>query len=240
VLKEIPKDSAGKILKRELKGHGRLRDVTWGDNSGIMNTCVECAMGICSYSFEEFVEKVRAFHGFEAPGVIIGGYMVDLAYRYLPPNGAYDALCETPKCLPDAIQLLTPCSIGNGWLVVINTGRYALILYDKVTGEGVRVFVDTAKVDGWPEIRDWYFRTKPKKEKKIEDLLHEIREAGSAICSVQAVRVSGRFLGKKHRGAFAVCPVCRESYPAEDGPLCLGCKDGDICVVVSPLVAGRQ
>ena len=81
---------------------------------------------IRSYTFEEFMEKVRAFHGFNAPGLAIGGFMVDLAYRHLPKEGLFDALCETPKCLPDAIQLLTPCTVGNSWLTVINLGRYAL------------------------------------------------------------------------------------------------------------------
>ena len=80
---------------------------------------------IKSYMFQEFVDLVSSFHGYAAPGVIIGGFMVDLAYRYLPEEGLFDALCETPKCLPDAIQLLTPCTLGNGWLTVVNTGRFA-------------------------------------------------------------------------------------------------------------------
>ena len=41
-------------------------------------------MNICSYTFEEYVERVRAFHGFAAPGVLIGGFMVDAACRSLP------------------------------------------------------------------------------------------------------------------------------------------------------------
>ena len=31
-------------------------------------------MNIRNYTFEEFVERVKAFHGYEAPGVIIGGF----------------------------------------------------------------------------------------------------------------------------------------------------------------------
>ncbi len=88
-------------------------------------------MKIRNYTFEEFVDRVKEFHGYEAPGVIIGGFMIDLAYRHLPEGGLFDALSETPKCLPDAIQLLTPCTVGNGWLTVVNVGRYALTLYDQ-------------------------------------------------------------------------------------------------------------
>ena len=43
-------------------------------------------MNICSYTFEEYVERVRSFHGFAAPGVVIGGFMVDLAYQHLPED----------------------------------------------------------------------------------------------------------------------------------------------------------
>lgn len=189
-------------------------------------------MMVCSYSIEEYIEKVRAFHGFTAPGVIIGGFMVDLAYRSLPQEGLFDALCETPKCLPDAVQLLTPCTIGNGWLTIVNTGRYALILFDKTTGQGVRVYVDVARVDRWPEIKAWYFKTTSKGEQNEQNLLREIKGAGSTICNLFKVAVSERFLKKKHRGSFAICPRCGEAYPAVDGPSCLGCADGSIFIPV--------
>jgi formylmethanofuran dehydrogenase subunit E len=127
-------------------------------------------MNIRSYTFEEFVERVHVFHGFAAPGVLIGGFMVDLAYQHLPQEGLFDAISETPKCLPDAVQLLTPCTVGNGWLTVINLGRYAITLYDKSNGQGVRVFLDPAKIEAWSEIKGWFFKLKTKKEQ--DDQLH--------------------------------------------------------------------
>jgi len=180
---------------------------------------------IRSYTFEEFVERVRAFHTFAAPGVLIGGFMVDLAYRHLPEEGLFDAIAETPKCLPDAIQLLTPCTVGNGWLTVLKLGRYALTLYDKRTGEGIRVFLDPAKIEPWSEIKNWFFKLKPKKEQDDQLLMKQIKEAGASICGIQQVRVAGRILEKEHRVGFAVCPRCKESYPIGDGALCLACQD---------------
>jgi len=180
---------------------------------------------IKSYTFEEFVDHVSSFHGYAAPGVIIGGFMVDLVYRYLPAEGLFDALCETPKCLPDAIQLLTPCTLGNGWLTVVNTGRFALTLYDKETGNGVRVFVNPVRLNGWSEIRAWFFKLKQKKEQNNQLLMAEIREAGAGICDLQKVKVADRFLRKLHRGGFAICSCCGEAYPVDDGPICVGCRD---------------
>jgi formylmethanofuran dehydrogenase subunit E len=182
-------------------------------------------MNIRSHTFEDYVERVRTFHGFAAPGVLIGGFMVDLAYQHLPKEGLFDAISETPKCLPDAIQLLTPCTVGNGWLTVMNLGRYAMTLYNKETGEGVRVFLDPEKIEPWSEIKNWFFKLKPKKEQDDQLLVRQIKEAGAAICSVTRVKVAGRILEKQHRAGFAVCPLCKESYPTTDGALCLGCQD---------------
>lgn len=41
-------------------------------------------MSFGSRTHEEFMEEARAFHGYPAPGLIIGGYMVELAKRHMP------------------------------------------------------------------------------------------------------------------------------------------------------------
>lgn len=181
-------------------------------------------MPVCSYSFREYVEYVRSFHGYAAPGVLIGGFMVDLAARNLPPQILTDALCETSKCLPDAIQILTPCTIGNGWLKIVNHGRFALTLYNKHTGEGVRVSVDPIALEKWPEIRDWFFKFKSKQEQNIEALMAEIEEAGASYCTARYVKIAEAVREKKHRVGFTICPCCGEAFPLADGLLCLGCQ----------------
>jgi formylmethanofuran dehydrogenase subunit E len=189
-------------------------------------------MNIRSYTFEEYIERVRSFHGFAAPGVVIGGFMVDLAYQHLPKEGLFDAICETSACLPDAIQLLTPCTVGNGWLRVINIGRFALTLYDKHNGEGTRVFLDPLKLDAWSEIKSWFFQQKPKEEQDSQLLMEQIKEAGASICGLQQVKIPPHFLRNHHRAGFAICPRCEESYPIADGVICLGCQ-GAVPYIVS-------
>ncbi len=39
---------------------------------------------IGKYSFDEYVELVKSFHGYAAPGLIMGGFMVDLDLSRLP------------------------------------------------------------------------------------------------------------------------------------------------------------
>ena len=183
-------------------------------------------MNIGPYSIEDYMHLVKSFHGNIAPGIIISGFMVDLAMKNLQDGVLFDAISETQTCLPDAIQLLTPCTIGNGWLKVMDFGRYALCLYDKNQGKGIRVFLDTEKLKGWPEINTWFFKLKPKKEQDPITLRDRIIDAGPDILTVQHVTVDNAFLGKKGKGVIGTCPSCGEAYPAKDGTVCLACQGG--------------
>jgi formylmethanofuran dehydrogenase subunit E len=114
----------------------------------------------------------------------------------------------------------------------VNIGRYALTLYNKESGEGVRVFVETEKLDPWTELKTWFFKLKPKKEQDTALLLSQIKEAGSGIFGVQKVKVADHIVQRRKRGSLAVCPKCQEGYPLNDGPLCLACS-GKIILYVS-------
>lgn len=181
-------------------------------------------MNIGSYSYDEYLQMVKSFHGHIAPGLVIGGFMVDLAMRQLPDGVLFDAISETAACLPDAVQLLTPCTIGNGWLKVVNLGRFAVNLYDKFEGAGVRVWMDAARVADWPEINSWHLKLKPKPEQDKDLLMAQIREAGPRILSWRIMQIRPHFLIRRHRGGMVICPLCREAYPAKDGGICRACQ----------------
>lgn len=181
-------------------------------------------MNICTYSYEEYLHLVKSFHGTLAPGLLIGGFIVDLAMKNLPEGEYFDAVCETPVCLPDAVQILTPCTIGNGWLSIVNFGRFAVTLYEKYSGKGVRVYLDTKKLDAWPEVRNWYLKKKKKKEQDSDLLMTQIKEAGHALLSVQNVQVDPEKVRRKKMGPVGICPVCGEAYPSKHGEKCLNCQ----------------
>jgi len=181
-------------------------------------------MHIGTYTFEQFKELAAAFHGYPAPGLLIGGFMVEKARSAIPEGTLFDAVVESKKCLPDAVQILTPCSVGNGWMRILNFGRYALTLFDKHTGQGWRVWLDAAKLQEWPEICDWLFKRKAKKDQDTTRLFEQIEAAGDAYMSLAVVQVSPRFLKKQRLGEIAVCPLCHEAYPRNDGAICRGCQ----------------
>lgn len=190
----------------------------------ISKVAAQGAQPVGGYSFAEFLEMARNFHSFPAPGLLMGGYMVQKARAELEPETLFEAVVETRKCLPDAIQLLTPCSTGNGWMRVMHLGRFALSLYDKYTGQGRRVRIVPERLEEWPEIRDWLFKRKPKHQQDTEQLLARIGQAGEAYMASEGVRVPPRLLGKRSEGEIGICQVCGEAYPVKDGGICRGCQ----------------
>jgi formylmethanofuran dehydrogenase subunit E len=176
------------------------------------------------YTFAEYMELSRSFHGYAAPGLIIGGRMVDMALEQLPGGILFDAISETAHCMPDAIQLLTLCTTGNGWLKIVNLDRFALILYNKNTGEGVRIFINSESLDTWPEIKTWFYKLKPKPEQNTPLLREQIRAAGSSIFLTRKVQIRPPWLEHRELGTRVNCPLCGESYPQKHGSICRGCQ----------------
>jgi formylmethanofuran dehydrogenase subunit E len=88
----------------------------------------------------------------------------------------------------------------------------------------VRVYLDTEKLEKWPEIKSWFFKLKPKKEQDLQAILDQIKEAGDAIMTVQKVKVDPKPLHRPKLGKVAVCPGCGEAYPVRDGERCRACR----------------
>ena len=148
--------------------------------------------------------------------------MVELAYQRLPEGRLYDAVSETWSCLPDAIQLLTPCTIGNGWLRIIATGRFALVIYDKETGRVARVSLDAGRLDDWPAMKTWALKLLPKPEQDEGEILRDILKAETRLYKVEMVKVDKSSLKKK--GKIFTCPACGESFRGGRGGQCGHCS----------------
>lgn len=183
-------------------------------------------MNIGPYTFEEYIDRVKAFHGSIAPGMIAGGIMVDIAQNNLPEGELFDVICESGHCLPDAVQLLTPCTIGNGWLKIVSTSRYAMTFYNKYTGDGIRVYLDAKRLGGWPEIRAWFMREKPKHEQDLNAIIDEFKNAGPQVFGTQQIHVKQEFVqgAKKKHGSIILCPSCGEAFSSDLGEVCPGCQ----------------
>ncbi|MBI4773190.1 MAG: formylmethanofuran dehydrogenase subunit E family protein [Deltaproteobacteria bacterium] len=176
-------------------------------------------------TLSEALDKIEGFHGSVAPGILIGGLMIDLAQELVGDSILYNAVVETPYCLPDAVQIFTPCTMGNNWLKVVDYGRFAVTLYNKDSGKGIRVWVDLNKLEGFRDVFNWFLKRAPKKELPLDVLLPAILHAGREMLSYRNVRVFDQAWGVK-KGAVGVCPACGESYPVNHGTVCRACAEG--------------
>ena len=172
---------------------------------------------------ETFFEEVRDFHGSLAPGVVLGGFMVDWALEIMEPSEILDAIAETRKCLPDAVQLLTKCSIGNSWLKILDWGKLAVTLYDPEDLSGARSYLDIKKLDQFPLVRAWAMKETSKKENPLDALIEEMTRAGRDMltCSKVVVgKIPDRLLPYAHP---RLCSKCGESFRYGMNDICAGC-----------------
>ncbi|WP_292425972.1 FmdE family protein [Methanoregula sp.] len=165
---------------------------------------------------QEYMIRCTEFHTAPAPGVLIGAIMVDYALELLEanPEEKLFAVCETPKCLPDTLQVIAHSTTGNGRLTVLPIGKFAITVNrasDSSTAEGVRVWVDSEKLKNFPVIDMWYANS-PQYQKHTmgTSLQEEIFRAKREILSTERVRVpvTGKLKWKP-----VICPSCGESVP---------------------------
>jgi formylmethanofuran dehydrogenase subunit E len=176
----------------------------------------------------EYIRRCVSFHGFAPPGLLIGVFMVDLALEKLgaSPNEKLYAVAETPKCAPDAVQVVTSATMGNSRLRIIETGKFSITLNRGSTEEradGIRVYVDATKIRRYPTLDLWYTNDPRYKSVDEKDRVYdEILQAGRSILSWERVKVS---VPQKAVWQAVQCPVCKEMVPdylVEDG-VCISC-----------------
>ena len=193
---------------------------------------------VCGRPLAECLKTIEDFHGWKAPGLVLGLFMVDLAQELIGTQREADAIVETRHCLPDAIQLFTPCTVGNGWMKILDWDKFALSLYDRRNKNGFRVWIDLEKCQQFPKLYKWYMRLIPKKELPLDVLLGVILNAGRDVLSSNAITLT-RFHARVKKTLINVCPVCNEAYAATQGPVCLACKEHGYYVGHSTMAVGK-
>lgn len=174
----------------------------------------------------EWFEKAVVFHTKRAPGLAIGIAMVDVCRARLGPvKEKLNAISESPSCLCDVIQLMTGCTVGNRYLKVYGElGRFALTLYDRANGRGVRASIDTDKISAaeTPELHKFFLRNRspevkaggPERLKSGELVVSEFMKVRHRIIATQDVFIEK--YGKPELKAAAQCKTCRESFLVTD------------------------
>jgi len=178
---------------------------------------------ICGLALKDFMVRMEEFHGYRSPGILLRGCMLGTALDELTPTPYLNIVSETVVCLPDAIQLLTPCTLGNGFLQIRDWGKFALTAYDRKTLAGVRASLDHQRMAAYPLVLQWFdrsARTGPKPE--FEALSDELLTAAKEVIVCREVAVL-RALKETQAIQTGICPVCGESYARRLGDSCPAC-----------------
>lgn len=101
---------------------------------------------IMTNHFEEDLRKAEAFHGHVCTGIVLGVRIARAGLQYLgiddpEENKDFIVYIETDRCLTDAIQAVTGCSLGKRRLKWIDYGKMAASFIDMNTGNGVRISI---------------------------------------------------------------------------------------------------
>ena len=160
--------------------------------------------------------RLSEFHTYPAPGVLIGAFMVDYALELLGATKGQKlyGVCETPKCLPDALQVMAHITIGNNRLKIVPIGKFAISMNKPspdTTAEAVRVYVDLGKLKKYPTIDVWYANSPAFNKMTMKGkLFDEIFSAGRKILSSERVCVTVK---QKKKWTSVTCPCCGETVP---------------------------
>lgn len=169
-------------------------------------------------------------HGHLAPGIALGLRMSELVLSKLSVNKGDKHLigvCETSRCLADAMQAATGCTLGHGNAVVEDYGKIAITIADTRDGRGIRIALRDEASGISPLMGKWMMRqgklTK-EEENELGTLLLKVDETCFDI-KVVRVHIEQRFENSK----IIRCMDCKELIPErlairqEDKSTCKPC-----------------
>lgn len=175
--------------------------------------------------YEKQLSKAVKFHGHLCGGIAIGTRlaMYGLELLGMELNQKHDNLIvflEIDRCMADAVQSVTGCSMGKRTLKQMYYGKFAATFYNQDTGEALRI----SDSDANKESKD--------DETKEEMIARFRRTPPEDLFKVDKVKIElglGDMPGKPYTTAF--CSVCGEKV--SDGrhrlvggkPICISCAE---------------
>jgi formylmethanofuran dehydrogenase subunit E len=96
--------------------------------------------------FETFLKKAGDFHGHACIGIILGTRISLAALKALglkpgEKNKNLIVYTEIDRCMTDAVQAVTGCSLGHRSLKYLDYGKFAATFVNLATGKAVRATI---------------------------------------------------------------------------------------------------
>ena len=173
--------------------------------------------------FEFYLQKAGDYHGHVCAGIALGTKMTLAAMKALGMNPGIKnknliVYAEIDRCMTDAVQVITGCSLGHRSLKYIDYGKFAATFINLDTGKALRASIKESFDSNGP----------------IEEVSHKIAQTpDSDMVILQEVRVNipETDLPGPPRGK-AICAVCEERIMdgrdviREGKTICRACAGG--------------
>jgi formylmethanofuran dehydrogenase subunit E len=155
--------------------------------------------------FDPDLRDAIQFHGHLCPGLALGYRVAKAALRELKADRPHDeelaAIVENDSCAADAIQFITGCTFGKGNLIFRDHGKHVYTLFNRKTGQGVRISEDYRGFE-----QDQRFQELKKRQEAGENVAEEKRSL--------MMEKAGAILKADEREIFSVLPIT--SPPPEE------------------------
>jgi formylmethanofuran dehydrogenase subunit E len=98
------------------------------------------------HDFDIYFRKAADFHGHACAGIALGTKMTLAAMRYLGLDPALKnkhliVFVEVDRCMADAVQVITRCTLGHRSLKFIDYGKFAASFVNLDSGKAVRATI---------------------------------------------------------------------------------------------------
>lgn len=168
-------------------------------------------------------------HGHLAPGIALGIRMSSIALEKLGAargNRKLIAVSETYRCLADAMQAATGCTLGHGNAFVHDYGKLALTLGRVDTKNGIRVTLKKDTYTHSPLMKKWMMREGKLTHAEEEELGKQLLNLEEGYFEIRGVKlnINTKFDSSK----ISACKKCGDFVPKDSlvNGLCKLCTGG--------------
>ncbi|MFA4956326.1 MAG: FmdE family protein [Candidatus Methanoperedens sp.] len=163
---------------------------------------------------KKIVNLAIGLHGHLAPGIALGLRMSELALVRMNTKKGDKYLIgisETARCLADAMQAATGCTLGHGSAFVEDYGKLAITLGDARTKKGVRVALKDDANKHSMLMNKWMMRLGKLSHEEEEELGMQLLDMEEKHLIIQDVEINrGQNFEKS---GIVTCRECGELIP---------------------------
>ncbi|CAG0949634.1 MAG: FmdE family protein [Candidatus Methanoperedens sp.] len=163
---------------------------------------------------KKIVNLAIDLHGHLAPGIALGLRMSEIALVRMNTKKGDKYLIgisETARCLADAMQAATGCTLGHGSAFVEDYGKLALTLGDARTKKGVRVALKGEANKHSTLMNKWMMRLGKLFHEEEEELGIQLLDMDEKHFLIQEVEINRD--QKFEKTGIATCKECGELLP---------------------------